>query len=127
MAGRRRGRGEGSIARRADGRWVARLDLGWHEGRRIRKYFYGNTRAEAWDKYTKARRDLQDGVSFTNHRQTLGQFLTSWLTDIARLRVRPRTYDTYEPAVRRHIVPYLGKHQLTKLTPQHVQGWLSAP
>ena len=33
----RRGRGEGSITRRADGRWMARVDLGWQDGKRRRK------------------------------------------------------------------------------------------
>ena len=31
---KRRGRGEGSIVQRADGRWLAGVDLGWHNGRR---------------------------------------------------------------------------------------------
>jgi integrase len=42
----RRGRGEGSIYRRQDGRWAAAISLGWSGGRRRRKTFYGQTRAE---------------------------------------------------------------------------------
>jgi hypothetical protein len=34
----RRGPGEGSIYQRADGRWVAILDLGWQAGRRKRLF-----------------------------------------------------------------------------------------
>ena len=37
MNTRRRGRGEGSIVQRADGRWMARVDLGWQDGKRRRK------------------------------------------------------------------------------------------
>jgi hypothetical protein len=34
---RRRGHGEGSISKRDDGRWEARVDLGWRDGKRRRK------------------------------------------------------------------------------------------
>jgi len=34
MSTRRRGRGEGSIVRRTDGRWMGRIDLGWQDGKR---------------------------------------------------------------------------------------------
>jgi len=44
---RRRGHGEGSIYRRADGRWVAVLDLGGVDEKRCRKSLYGKTRREA--------------------------------------------------------------------------------
>ena len=33
----RRGRGEGGITKRSDGRWMAQADLGWRDGRRRRK------------------------------------------------------------------------------------------
>jgi hypothetical protein len=42
---RRRGRGEGSIVQRADGRWMARVDLGWQDGKRRSKAIYGSVRA----------------------------------------------------------------------------------
>ncbi len=33
----RRGHGEGAISKRRDGRWEARVDLGWMDGKRVRK------------------------------------------------------------------------------------------
>jgi integrase len=57
--------------------------------------------------------------------KTVGEFLTRWLTDVARTRVRPRTYVGYEAAVTHHIAPYLGRVRLSKLTPQHLQTWLA--
>jgi hypothetical protein len=41
---RRRGQNEGGIHLRIDGRWEARLNLGWHEGKRVRKSFFATTR-----------------------------------------------------------------------------------
>jgi integrase len=43
----RRARGEGDVHRRADGRWEARLDLGWRDGKRVRKSYFGRTKDEA--------------------------------------------------------------------------------
>ncbi len=40
----RRGTNEGSIYKRADGRWVGVIHLGYEGGRRRRKSIYGKTR-----------------------------------------------------------------------------------
>lgn len=61
---KRRGHGEGSISQRADGRWMARVDLGWENGRRRYKALYGRTRRDVAGKLTKVLRDVQ--------RQTVG-------------------------------------------------------
>jgi integrase len=63
----RRGRGEGSITKRADGRWMARVDLGWRDGRRRYKSVYGRTRRQASDKLTKALREVQQAPSVRFH------------------------------------------------------------
>ena len=47
MASKRRGNGEGSIRKRKDGRWEARITLGYHETGKVKvKYLYGKTRRE---------------------------------------------------------------------------------
>jgi len=48
VAARRRGRGEGSIYRRNDGRWVGQYEVGAK-----RRYVYGKTRKEVASKLTK--------------------------------------------------------------------------
>ena len=120
---RRRITGEGSIAQRRDGRWQARIDLGWQDGRRVRKYFYGRTAEEAGNALLKARSDLKAGLPVHVEKQTVGQFLDRWLETV-KPSVRPRTFQSYEILVKRHIVPELGRWKLDKLTPQHVQGAL---
>jgi integrase len=59
----RRGHGEGSIFQRKDGRWVGTLNLGWQDGKRARKSFYGRTRREVAEALTKAQRDAQLGLT----------------------------------------------------------------
>jgi hypothetical protein len=58
---RRRGHGEGSIYRRSDGRWAAMVDLGWHDGKRRRKFLCGTTRSEVARKLSAALKALQEG------------------------------------------------------------------
>jgi hypothetical protein len=55
MKSRRRGRNEGSVFQRADGRWCAQLDLGWRNGKRVRKFLYANTAADVQEQLLKAR------------------------------------------------------------------------
>ena len=42
----RRGKGEGAIYRRKDGRWTASITLEPKGGKRTRRNFYGSSRAE---------------------------------------------------------------------------------
>lgn len=120
----RRGRDEGSIYRRSDDRWAGAVTLGYREGRRVRKQFYGATRKEVQEKLTKALRDHQQGLPVPVGRQTVAEFLHRWLEDCARPRLRPRTFEGYESIVKQHLLPVIGKLSLNKLTPQHVQRLL---
>ncbi len=116
----KRGNGEGSIYQRKDGRWVAEITL---EGRR-RKFVYGKTRKEVQEKLKVALHEQQQGtlVEHTS-KQTLEQFLTDWLENSQKQSVRPRTFERYEEVARLHIIPVLGRHQLQKLSAQHLQAF----
>ena len=122
--GTRRGHGEGSIYQRGDGLWCTAVDLGYVNGKRKRKYIYGQTRKEVADKLKVVLRDQQLGLPITTERQTVEQFLTRWLTDVVEASVRPRTFESYSSTARLHIIPALGRLELTKLTAQHVQALL---
>jgi integrase len=122
---RKRGRNEGSIYKRADGRWCAVVDLGWADGKRKRKYLYGETRAEVAEQLTKTLRDKAQGLPVATERQTVGRFLERWLQDSVKANVRPRTFESYELTVRLHLTPTLGDIRLEKLSPQHVQTMLN--
>src|SRR5450759_2440307 len=56
---------------------------------------------------------------------TVGAFLESWLTEIARVTVRPRTYVSYRYVVRFHLAPGLGGIPLASLSPADVQAFLN--
>ena len=123
----RRGRGEGSISQReSDGLWTARVDLGYVDGKRKRKQIYGKTRKEVAEKLKVLLRDQQQGLPIATRRQTVEQFLTGWLSDVVQGTVRARTYESYKTTVERHIIPKLGRHELAKLTAQHVNTLLKS-
>ena len=119
----RRGRGEGSITRRADGRWMARVDLGWQGGRRSRKTLYGRTKREVQDKLRETVQQLEHGLRPVPEQETVGAYLLRWL-DFKQSQLRPRTYTSYEHTVRGHLLPGLGRVRLARLTPQDVAAWL---
>ena len=119
---RRRGRGEGSIVERPDGRWVGRVDLGWQDGKRRRKAVYGRTRRQVSDKLTKTLRAVQEHAALPDERQTVGRFLDQWL-EHKRSRLRPRAWQTYEQAIRLHLVPGIGSVTLTRLSPAQLDAW----
>jgi integrase len=122
---RKRNAGEGSIFQRTDGRWCAQLDLGWHNGKRLRKYAYGATAGEVQDSLLKARSDRAAGLPVAVERQTVGQYLADWLNNTVKASVRPRTYVSYEQVVRSYLIPDLGRLPLLKLAPQHVRAMLN--
>lgn len=97
---KRRGHNEGSITKRPDGRWEAKVSLGYRTDtngkvQRVRKSVYGTTRKEAADRMSALIRDHQQGLPVQLERQTVKQFLNRWLEDAVKQSVRPRTFTSY--------------------------------
>lgn len=99
MTVRRRGRGEGSIYRRKDGRWVGQYEVGGK-----RRYVYGKTRKEVASRLTKAVTDGNEGLVFDSEHLTVAQYLDRWLDSI-RDTVREHTWVRHEINVRAHVKP----------------------
>lgn len=120
----RRQRGEGSISRRPDGRWAARVDLGWQDGRRARKMLYGRTQRQVVEKLRQALQEHRAGTLQAGKTPTVGQFLGTWLP-AAKASVRPSTFTFYEFIAREHLIPALGRTRLDHLTPADVEALLA--
>jgi integrase len=116
---------EGTISKRRDGRWQARIHLGYRDGRRLRKSVYGRTRREVQQKLTQALRELDLGLKLeTSDRLSVSDYLDRWLRDDVRHRVRPLTLRSYTAIVDKHLKPSLGRTPLRKLEPRQVQTLL---
>ena len=121
----KRGNQEGSIFQRADGRWCAVVSLGWRNGKRWRKCYYGATRDEVGRQLASGLRDHQHGLNIAPERQTVAQFLDRWLKQCVAPTTRTNTLVSYSATVRLHIKPHVGHIPLAKLSPQHVQAMVN--
>lgn len=110
----RRSNGEGSLAKRKDGRWQAAYTVGGK-----RKYIYGRTRKEVAKKLRDILTD-SDGTYYPDIE--IKDYLTRWLGDSVKGSVRARTYERYESVCRVHIIPHVGYKRLTDLKELDVQS-----
>ena len=125
MRRRRRGRGEGSIRERSDGRWEVRIDLGrGATGKRRRKSVFATTHAEAVQLLRKLGGRAVSGQLLATSTPTVSQYLDEWFA-ANQDEWRPSTSRSYRLAIDRHLVPVFGALRLERLTPLAVQRWLT--
>ncbi len=113
---KKRSNKEGSLFKRKDGRWAAQVTL--PDGKR--KYYYGQTRQEVARRLVQAQNDLERGLPLPDERQTVEQYLLSWIK-IVKSQLRLSAWRRYHDHVRLHLIPGLGKVALSRLTAQQVQ------
>ncbi len=123
---KRRDAGTGAVYQRADGYYVASLDLGWVDGKRRRKRFVARTKAAVVAKLKEARKQLDDTGTVASNVPTVHTWLRRWLDEIAAVKVKPRTLAGYRTTVERHIAPHIGRHRLDRLTAAHVLAMQTA-
>lgn len=68
--------GRDGITQLADGRWQARITVGYVDGKQRRKAVYGKTFAECKEKLTALRHN-QQGIAPTDDRMTLEKYLAA--------------------------------------------------
>lgn len=112
----RRGKDEGSIYQRKDGRWTATITLEAKAGKRQRRSFYGKTRAEVAKKLRDAQKHRDEGAPVVSGRLTFARLADQWLETI-RPSIRESTWNRYEGLLRLHAVPELGKLPVVKIGP----------
>lgn len=117
---KRRARGEGSLYQQENGMWVGRVEIPSTNGKRRRGKVSSMKYEVAVQKFRKLQREVEDGTYAASGNTTVAKWCEYWLDNIVKPRVKPKTFDYYEEAVRLYIVPNLGKIRLSKLTPQHV-------
>jgi len=120
----KRGNNEGTITRRKDGRWEARISFGRDAAGKVKRMtLYGKTRQDVANKLTKTLHDKQHGTFIAPQKLTLGDWLAIWLHDYKRPSIRSHTYDSYETIVRLHLNHSLSRMVLKDLRPEHVQRY----
>jgi integrase len=121
----KRANGEGTISKRADGRYHAAAYVYRPDGTRTRKFVYGKTRKEVADKLTELQEKTRQGIPAAESTMAFGDYLTYWLATIAPQRLKPSTLNSYEGLTRLYIRPALGKKRLNRLSPADVRRFLA--
>ena len=66
--------------------------------------------------------EINQGTYIEPSKEMFSSFLTSWLEN-KRISVRSSTFRNYEWLVNTHILPHLGKYELSKLNPMHIEAF----
>src|SRR5690625_1459167 len=120
MATKRRDAGAGSVFQRKDGKWVATIELGWERGKRRRKSIVRREKADVVAELRRVRAQLDSGGTVAVNIPTVERYLAEWLDTVAADRLKPVTLHSYRSEVDLHIVPFIGRIRLDKLTPRHI-------
>ena len=126
MAGARRGRGEGSIFQRADGKWGCAVSAGYtKDGKRRRKVILGNSKEAVQKELAKLQIRTPGALAADAARLTVEQYLGQWLETDAKARCRERTLENHQRVVKRELVPNIGRLMLSKLSATDIQLMVS--
>ena len=121
---RGRANGEGSIFPYRNG-YAAYVWVTTPDGKRRRKWVYGQSRETVHDKWVKLHAAARRGPVATSS-PTLADYLAYWLREvIVQPDYAPLTCSTYETMTRLYILPGLGRKRLDKLTLRDVRAWIN--
>ena len=119
---KRRPQGDGTIRKRNDGRWEARIIIGHkNDGSPMYKSAFAKTQKSAL-KQLHQLLDLYRDVDLTEEcRMTLGEWMDKWLDEYMIFAIRESTLDSYRTMVKNQVKPFIGNKRLASLTTAEVQ------
>ncbi len=124
--GRPRSRATDTTASRykaADGRWHAKVTMGLRpDGTVDRRHVSRKTKTEL-EKAVRALERSRDTGAFvwTADDPTVADWIAHWLENILPMSARRKTLATYRSQMRRHVLPVLGREQLSELTTEQLE------
>jgi integrase len=103
-------------------KWSFTVDVGRDDqGKRKQKTMSGyKTKKEAEKACAELITQIEKGLYFEETRDTFGSFFSEWLENVAKPKVRDRTYAGYFSASSKRILPTFGHMKLTEIKPVHV-------
>ncbi|MGW6459978.1 tyrosine-type recombinase/integrase [Streptomyces sp. NPDC055078] len=121
--GTRNPNNESSVYLGTDGWWHGRVTMGVkNDGSPDRRHRRARTEPEVRRK-VKALEKLRDEkrAPKAGRVPTVATWMETYLTDIASLKLKPRSLDDYWSKTRNDIIPGVGQHRLDKLQPEHLE------
>ena len=118
-------KGSGTIRKRSDGRWEARYTTGIDPktGKQTQKSVYGKTQKEVRQKLTEVTAEIDSGTYLEQTKDTVGEWLDTWLKTYALYSVKSYTYDAYERSCNIHI-KLITEKELSPKTVKNIHGVL---
>ena len=118
----RRTNGEGSIYEVANGKFVARIQVGWRDnGKPKIKSFTADSKA-------KALKRMQQYINDNNAKEALDEWndnmencLNKWLNQYKICNLKASSFDRLSCTVRNNIVPYIGDYHIQDITSAIIQ------
>ena len=125
---RKNAQGAGTIRKRADGRWEARFTVGFDpgSGKQVQKSIYGKTQKEVREKLAQVTTELDEGTYMEPAKDTVEEWLDTWMETYVRYSVKPYTVDAYKRNCDNYIKPALGKVRLSALTAPQIQRFYNS-
>ena len=122
MSNKRRPQGDGTIRKRADGRWEGRIVVGHKkDGSPMYKSVFGKTQKATLKELHKLI-DLYRDVDLTEEcRMTLGEWMDKWLDEYMIFAIRESTLEAYRAINEHQIKRFIGNKALTSLTTTDIQ------
>lgn len=123
----KRANGEGSVFRRADGKWAAEISYWDDHGVRKRRTVYGATQTDVRAKQKALRERLLAGAPMKSDATTVAEWLDTWVvTSLPASDRKQATIDLYTKMAKRHLTPTLGRRRLDRLRPSDVEALIVA-
>ena len=119
---KRRPQGDGTIRKRSDGRWEARIIIGHkNDGSPMYKSAFAKTQRSAL-KQLHQLLDLYRDVDLTEEcRMTLGEWMDKWMDEYMIFTIKENTIKGYRSQIDHQIKPFIGHKQLASLTTADIQ------
>lgn len=117
-----RGRNEGSVYQRKDGKWMGQVQIGYKpDGSRKFITKSGKTKQEITNWLAQTRNDILKNTFVEPSKLTVEEWLWNWMTTYKMKQVSASTYTRYLYFMNIHIVPHIGKMKLSDLRTIHLQ------
>ena len=125
--GNRKGNGDGSVFQRADGRWVAKIQVGVKaNGSPDIRTKYAKTEQEAKRKLREMKKTANQDAPEQRRKQTVEQYMWAWFQRYKR-KLKPAGFDRQEETIKYQVLPFLGQFQIHAVVASDVKdlmNWL---
>lgn len=116
---------EGTLRKRADGRWEGRLSYVDGEGARRRASFYGPTAESVREQMRDGRARADTEAPVKDSTRSFGDYLEHWIDDVLEISDRAEsTKEQYGRLARKHLIPALGRKAIGKVLKSDIESLL---